>query len=204
MINCVVQRIIKGCGAGVVSRAGAASRGARVASRGAGAASRGAGVVSRGADGLGARESGVVSRVDCLSFCLFFGSVARNDCLCDCLCDCLSDCLYCSVGGAQRVFVRLFTQILKLRLRRRGNCLCNFFSGNVCCLRYFAGADPLKCNLPPLGAALLIALKFGEFFVFCILAAFQHICMYISWKSVLGFSSWLGYLRGNGKILYPH
>ena len=83
----------------------------------------------RFADGW-ARVSGVESRGE--SVCLSFGSIARNDCLCDCLRDCLLDCLYCSAGGAQRVFVRLFTQILKLRLRRRGNCLCNICTRNVC------------------------------------------------------------------------
>ena len=88
------------------------------------------GVESRGEKG--GRAGVVSSGVSESSVCLSFGSIARNDCLCDCLRDCLLDCLYCSAGGAQRVFVRLFTQILKLRLRRRGNCLCNICTRNVC------------------------------------------------------------------------
>ena len=95
-----------------------------------------AGAVSRVVARMGGRAGAASSGVSESSVCLSFGSIARNDCLCDCLrdclLDCLLDCLYCSAGGAQRVFVRLFTQILKLRLRRRGNCLCNICTRNVC------------------------------------------------------------------------
>ena len=56
MINCVMQWILKGCGAGTVSRgAEAVSRGAEAVSLGAEAVSRGAGAVSRG-ERVGVRE----------------------------------------------------------------------------------------------------------------------------------------------------
>ena len=98
-----------------------------------------------------------------------------------------SSCLFIFwLDCAERLFVRLFARlfarlfILQCRWCATGVCaivytnieiaapaarklFVQLFLGECLCLRCFGGADPLKCKLALLGAALLIDLKFRGF-----------------------------------------